>query len=161
MKYVGLLIDIKQDSYGKLVDILLPKDNGHIKSQLTIPLAAQSSKIWWKFACLEASLGSGSREMKAAESRTAPTQRMLKCVNPPTCKRGSLPTNLANPMRAGQLCHTEPKLAETHRRHDPDQTKLFMGLLRNLCITRFPYGIKGCSKHPHLSLQCSKASIFF
>lgn len=34
MKYVGLLIDIKQDSYGKLVDILLPKDNGHIKSQL-------------------------------------------------------------------------------------------------------------------------------
>lgn len=111
MKYVGLLIDIKQDSYGKLVDILLPKDNGHIKSQLTIPLAAQSSKIWWKFACLEASLGSGSREMKAAESRTAPTQRMLKCVNPPTCKRGSLPTNLANPMRAGQLCHTEPKLA--------------------------------------------------
>lgn len=36
MKYVGLLIDIKQDSYGKLADILLPKDNDHIKSQLTI-----------------------------------------------------------------------------------------------------------------------------
>lgn len=45
MKYVGLLIDIKQDSYGKLADTLLHKDDSHIKSQLTIPLAAQSYKI--------------------------------------------------------------------------------------------------------------------
>lgn len=66
MKYVGLLIDIKQDSYGKLVDILLPKDNGRIKSQLFHWLA-QSSKTWRKFACLEASLGSSSRRRKAAK----------------------------------------------------------------------------------------------
>lgn len=67
MKYVGLLMDTKKDSYGKLVDTLLPKDNGHIKSQLTVPLAAQSSKTWRKFACLEASLGSGSRGKAAAK----------------------------------------------------------------------------------------------
>lgn len=73
MKYEGLLTDIKQDSYGKLVDTLLPKDNGHIKSQLTIPLAAQSSKIWRKFSCLEASLSSRSRGRKAAKSWMAPT----------------------------------------------------------------------------------------
>lgn len=73
MKYVGLLIDIKQDSYGKLVDILLPKDNGHIKSLLTIPLAAQSSKTWRKFACREASLGSSSSGRKAAKCWMAPT----------------------------------------------------------------------------------------
>lgn len=73
MKYVGLLIDIEQDSYGKLADTLLPKDNGHIKSQLTIPLAAQSSKIWRKFSCFEASLSSRSKGRKAARSWTAPT----------------------------------------------------------------------------------------
>lgn len=73
MKYVGFLTDIKQDSYGTLVDTLLPKDNGHIKSQLTIPLVAQSSKTWQKFACFGASLGSGSKKRKAAKFWMAPT----------------------------------------------------------------------------------------
>lgn len=60
MKYVRLLIDIKQDTYGNFVDILLPKDNGHSKSQLTLTLVAQPFKTWQKSACLEASLGNSS-----------------------------------------------------------------------------------------------------
>lgn len=44
-----LIIDFKQDSYGKLVEFLLPGDNCLIKSKLTILFAREMCHLFFAF----------------------------------------------------------------------------------------------------------------